>query len=859
MSTGQNVPSGADRPSGCPDATSGSPGPVPPGRTATPAPWIHPPCYPEGPGSACCTAAQRLRVLVVAVGSATTDPGPAAPGSRLPGGPRSRHRKDNDVPEVSRPRTLLGLAQPARRHGAGRLGRRDRAVAGLAGRGRPDQRRRLHPGERRQRQVRRRDRRLDRQQRAADPDRRATRTATNQQWKVTRASSQFNLVNGNSTRCIDVPSSSTTSGTQLQQYGCGDGTKTNQLWTFTASTAAAGKYLVKSAATGLCISNKDGSTAGNNPIVEETCSDISRMQWSFNYVSGSDRRADHRADHQPAEHHQADGREGRHRQLHHRAGRDRRGAGQQHHPPGRSPSRPAPTGRSSPSRRTSRTSRCRASARRPSQTVIVNNHSSAGGYGTSGSATVSVSGKDFIATNLTISNDYGEGSQAVAVNVNARPGGLQQRPVPRRPGHPAGQHRPRSTIVNSLRRGHRRLHLRRRHRGVQRLHRSTRSAPPAARSPRPTPTPRKTYGFLFYKCTITGAANNTTQLGRPWGPAAQVLYRESSLSATIATAAAVDRHVRQLLAERPVLRIQEHRLRRDHEQQPPADERLARPPTTPRRSTWPAPTAGTRCDRTTKPTHRRDAVLAALAVAVPGALVGLITWPSEAATTPVGGRHLHPGERRQRQVRRRHRRVRRQRRPAGPDRLQRQRRQPAVEGRPGLRSGYTLANGNSGRCIDVPSSSTTSGTQLQQYGCGDGTKTNQLWTFTASTAATGKYLVKNVATGLCLSNKDGSTAGNNPIVEETCSDIARMQWSFNYVSGPHRLAPPPRPTSGGRTWSNTADGFAQAAAPPAARAAPRSPSRPTPTCSSTPPPSTALHDQGQRHDHATRPRATRSR
>ncbi|WP_328471489.1 RICIN domain-containing protein [Actinoplanes sp. NBC_00393] len=107
--------------------------------------------------------------------------------------------------------------------------------------------------------------------------------ATDQQWKV---SAQFNLANVNSGRCIDVPSASTVSGTQLQQYGCGDGLKTNQQWTFTASSAASGKYLVKSVATGLCISNKDGSTAGNNPIVQETCSDISRMQWSFSYVSG---------------------------------------------------------------------------------------------------------------------------------------------------------------------------------------------------------------------------------------------------------------------------------------------------------------------------------------------------------------------------------------------------------------------------------------------------------------------------------------------------------------------------------------------------------------------------------------------
>src|SRR5262249_23674870 len=109
--------------------------------------------------------------------------------------------------------------------------------------------------------------------------------ATDQQWKV-QGSGQANLVNGNGGRCIDVPSRAATSALQFRPYGCGDGTKTNQLWTSSASGAASGKFLVKNVASGLCLSDKDGSTAGNNPIVQETCSDISRMQWSSNYVSG---------------------------------------------------------------------------------------------------------------------------------------------------------------------------------------------------------------------------------------------------------------------------------------------------------------------------------------------------------------------------------------------------------------------------------------------------------------------------------------------------------------------------------------------------------------------------------------------
>ncbi len=109
-------------------------------------------------------------------------------------------------------------------------------------------------------------------------------------------------------------------------------------------------------------------------------------------------------------------------------------------------------------------------------------------------------------------------------------------------------------------------------------------------------------------------------------------------------------------------------------------------------------------------------------------------------------------------------------------------------------AGFGLVNVNSGRCADVPSGSGTSGLQLQQWGCAG--STNQTFTFSASTAASGKFLVRSVASGLCVSNRDGSTAGGNPIVQEACSDISRTQWQLRTISG------------GGRTWSNTADGFA---------------------------------------------------
>jgi pectin methylesterase-like acyl-CoA thioesterase len=170
-----------------------------------------------------------------------------------------------------------------------------------------------------------------------------------------------------------------------------------------------------------------------------------------------------------------------------------------------------------------------------SGTVIADNHSNAGGYGTFGSATVFVNGADFTAENLTIANDYGQGSQAVAANVNA------DKAVFNGVRFLGNQD---TLLVNAATRGY---FVNCYIEGTVdfifgdgtavfnacSIYEKRGSGGPitAARTPA-----TRTYGFLIYKSAVTGAANNITQLGRPWGPDAQVLYRESTLSATIATA-----------------------------------------------------------------------------------------------------------------------------------------------------------------------------------------------------------------------------------------------------------------------------------------------------------------------------------
>jgi pectinesterase len=343
-----------------------------------------------------------------------------------------------------------------------------------------------------------------------------TSGATWQQFTLTAVNStQYHLVNVNSGKCVDVPAASTTAGVQLQQWGCVS-SQTNQLFTLTAS--GTNTFQIINVNSGLCLSDQGASTASGAAIIQETCTANTNKQWAFNVV-GSTGGATVAKD----------------------------GTGQYSTIQAAIDAVPA-------NNTTRRTITIKAGTYREivtipsnkpyvtlqglgasaSQTVIVNNHSSAGVYGTAGSATVFVNGHDFAATNLTMSNDYGEGSQAVAANVNADRSAF---------GNVRFLGNQDTLLVNAYRSYYTGSYVE----GTVDFifgggtavfnassiyeRRSTGGPITAAHT-----DAANAYGFLLYKCTITGTTNNTTQLGRPWGADAQVLYRESSLSATIATA-----------------------------------------------------------------------------------------------------------------------------------------------------------------------------------------------------------------------------------------------------------------------------------------------------------------------------------
>ena len=81
-----------------------------------------------------------------------------------------------------------------------------------------------------------------------------------------------------------------------------------------------------------------------------------------------------------------------------------------------------------------------------------------------------------------------------------------------------------------------------------------------------------------------------------------------------------------------------------------------------------------------------------------------------------------------------------------------------------------IVGAQSGRCVDVPGSSTTNGTQLQLWDCHGGT--NQRWTYTSS-----RQLM--VFGNKCLDANNQGTANGTAVIIWDCNGQANQQWSVN--------------------------------------------------------------------------------
>ncbi|MEV4539601.1 ricin-type beta-trefoil lectin domain protein [Asanoa sp. NPDC049518] len=83
---------------------------------------------------------------------------------------------------------------------------------------------------------------------------------------------------------------------------------------------------------------------------------------------------------------------------------------------------------------------------------------------------------------------------------------------------------------------------------------------------------------------------------------------------------------------------------------------------------------------------------------------------------------------------------------------------------------FAIVGGASGRCVDIPGSVTTNGTQAQLWDCHGGT--NQRWTYTASKQLT-------VYGNKCLdANNQGTVNGTTAIIWD-CNGQTNQQWNLN--------------------------------------------------------------------------------
>ncbi|MEV2242461.1 glycoside hydrolase family 11 protein, partial [Micromonospora sp. NPDC049891] len=84
-------------------------------------------------------------------------------------------------------------------------------------------------------------------------------------------------------------------------------------------------------------------------------------------------------------------------------------------------------------------------------------------------------------------------------------------------------------------------------------------------------------------------------------------------------------------------------------------------------------------------------------------------------------------------------------------------------------SGQMIVGQQSGRCLDVPNSSTSNGTQLQLYDCWGGS--NQRFTHTSS-----RQLTVN---GKCLDAANQGTSNGTRVTIYDCHGGANQQWNIN--------------------------------------------------------------------------------
>jgi polyhydroxybutyrate depolymerase len=95
---------------------------------------------------------------------------------------------------------------------------------------------------------------------------------------------------------------------------------------------------------------------------------------------------------------------------------------------------------------------------------------------------------------------------------------------------------------------------------------------------------------------------------------------------------------------------------------------------------------------------------------------------------------------------------------------------------------YTLVGVQSGKCVDVPNGSTSTGVQLDIATCVASTRQQ----FKLEAQGNG-YRIRNVGSNLCMDVSGASTANGAAVIQWTCSTGTNQQWSFTDTSGAEKV------------------------------------------------------------------------
>jgi len=105
-------------------------------------------------------------------------------------------------------------------------------------------------------------------------------TSANLQWTLAAVGSYYHIVNQGTGKCLNVPRSSTTPGTQLIEYGCQSTGTYNDQWSL---VPAGGNYHIVNRYSGQCVNISGGSMSSGGIAVQYTCQPATSLNDQFKF------------------------------------------------------------------------------------------------------------------------------------------------------------------------------------------------------------------------------------------------------------------------------------------------------------------------------------------------------------------------------------------------------------------------------------------------------------------------------------------------------------------------------------------------------------------------------------------------